>query len=161
MTNDQEVIRVLRIQRISTLLGAVLIPVSIWLMFNALWPVAGLWWWVSFVVCSGFSLHIFKKIAFVAAVFFVTITSGDAALDEVDEEDLLEYCTIVDRPDESIGTYKGEDIYEWMDFSIETGEIKRADFAGTVDLDGNFSIKPGQIVVPPGLVYEYRQVNYE
>lgn len=157
---DQALARVLRIQKINRLLGAVLVPAGMWFLLNALWPVGGFIWWLVFVILCGVGTHLFYVASFAITIFTVAATTNVEIPLEDDEPELTNLLfTIEDQPSQPIGKFLDVEFYEWLDLKDESGTVRRVNFFGTIDVAREFTLSPRCVLLPPGLLYEFAQVD--
>jgi hypothetical protein len=158
MNVEEALTATLRRHKQLTIACIVAVPVVVWLVLNALWPASGILWWLSFFFIANVFTHIAQRLSLTVLLSVLAFKVGDAidlgdGIDEVERQSLV----IVDTPDDTIGTFKGTEFFEWLDLADKDQVVHRAEFSGIVNLDEEIVVPPRCIVLPPGLLYELSQ----
>lgn len=79
--------------------------------------------------------------------------------DEKESPEILELqLTIVDTPEKPYGKYMDMEFFEWLDIKGITEKVERCTYVGIADTKNMKAIPPGQIILPPGLIYQVETV---
>ena len=62
---------------------------------------------------------------------------------------------IIGTPDKHVGTFMGEQFFEWLDVEHDDGQLARLVFKGTADISQGYpELETGLVILPPGLIYQ-------
>lgn len=150
--------RVMHLQRGARFLGAVIIPVTVGLLLSMLWPVAGFFWWVTFAGLCMIATQFWTTISYIiiGAILMNDLSRQEILIPEVPKEKYIDM--VIKETGPAIGKFKEQDILEWIDFEA-FGQVIRAHYLGTVEGEYAVKLPEDSIVMPPGIVYQFRQVE--
>jgi uncharacterized membrane protein len=95
----------------------------------------------------------------VADAEFASGVLGQVTEEETEGPQTVELqLTIVDTPEKPYGKYMDTDFFEWLDIRGITEKVERCTYVGIADIKNIKAIPPGQIVLPPGLIYQVETI---
>lgn len=163
--------RVMSLQRKAFILNAFLSTGIAWLILQAFGIVDFLPTFFLGIIIIHFSLRALNFLSLVLIQFHVY--GGDIDALKKDADEALEILNgnekaphvvpprsvmlkIVQRPEKVLGRYKDAEFFEWIDVQDEDGIVKRFIFDGAIDMENGFSVPEGSILLPPGILYSYK-----
>jgi hypothetical protein len=169
MTSQDRAVQLLRARRRNTLLSVVVGYTTSWMVGSHYLSDIVFWFafvlggagltWLLFFVTNMWSLYSIFKGNFHEVGIGEPPTSEEAIDEDEDDTDVINVdLEIAGHPEKPVGKFMDAEFYEWIDFKFD-GKVRRANFFGTANLRGDVVLPDRGVLIQPGLIYQFDQVD--